>query len=731
MNYQRQTFALSVLFASFVLIGVQPLSSQETGNDEEQQSSESTNGQTSEESDLEGTNKSNKELPELRVTEPQREGYVTKQTSTATRTTTPIDETPFSIQSVPRQVIDDQEATQLSEITRNVSSVFESDPFFGSQRFNIRGFKQTTQLRNGFRDGLLFTNRTKETANIERLEVLKGPASVLHGRLQPGGVVSIITEKPTETPHYRTKVRGGSEKFAEGQIDFSGPLNDSGTVLYRLNALYEQRDGFREPFEQDFEKAFVAPVITWNISDDTLLRLDFEYTDEERPLDRGIVAIGNEVADIPFDRNLQEPGDFVESEQIYASYTFKHRFNQNFKLRNRFQFFQLDTFDISNDPFGTVDSSGNLGRFVFSNDRTATTVASQTNLIGNFRTGTLDHKVMAGVDYNYANDDKIGRTTDAGFGVTSINIFDPVYDDGTPDRSDLDFMSNDDDDTTDSTGVYLQDQISLRDRWHLLVGGRVDNVNQESVDKLSDTTTRQDDEEISPRVGLLYKASERASVYGSYSESFVPNTASRADGSILDPEEGKQYEVGVKTSWLDDRLSATVAAFDITKENVATTDPNNPNFSIPVGEEQSQGIELDVSGDVTDRIQIIGSYSFLDTEVTEDNGPNEGNELPNVPTHGASLWGTYEVNQGTFEGLKFGSGLFYVGDREGNLANDFELDRYLRTDASLSYTFSSWKAKLTLKNLFDTDYITSNNFGQLVQPGKPFTAIFTIDYNFQ
>lgn len=731
MNYQRQTFALSVLFASFVLIGVQPLSSQETGNDEEQQSSESTNGQTSEESDLEGTNKSNKELPELRVTEPQREGYVTKQTSTATRTTTPIDETPFSIQSVPRQVIDDQEATQLSEITRNVSSVFESDPFFGSQRFNIRGFKQTTQLRNGFRDGLLFTNRTKETANIERLEVLKGPASVLHGRLQPGGVVSIITEKPTETPHYRTKVRGGSEEFAEGQIDFSGPLNDSGTVLYRLNALYEQRDGFREPFEQDFEKAFVAPVITWNISDDTLLRLDFEYTDEERPLDRGIVAIGNEVADIPFDRNLQEPGDFVESEQIYASYTFKHRFNQNFKLRNRFQFFQLDTFDISNDPFGTVDSSGNLGRFVFSNDRTATTVASQTNLIGNFRTGTLDHKVMAGVDYNYANDDKIGRTTDAGFGVTSINIFDPVYDDGTPDRSDLDFMSNDDDDTTDSTGVYLQDQISLRDRWHLLVGGRVDNVNQESVDKLSDTTTRQDDEEISPRVGLLYKASERASVYGSYSESFVPNTASRADGSILDPEEGKQYEVGVKTSWLDDRLSATVAAFDITKENVATTDPNNPNFSIPVGEEQSQGIELDVSGDVTDRIQIIGSYSFLDTEVTEENGPNEGNELPNVPTHGASLWGTYEVNQGTFEGLKFGSGLFYVGDREGNLANDFELDRYLRTDASLSYTFSSWKAKLTLKNLFDTDYITSNNFGQLVQPGKPFTAIFTIDYNFQ
>jgi len=670
------------------------------------------------------------------------EQYRVERATTGTRTNTPLRDIPQSIQVVPKEVIEDQQATELSEITRNVSGVFQEASFGGIQdNFNIRGFEQKTFLRNGFREGDDL-ERVRETANVERVEVLKGPASVLHGRLVPGGVINVVTEKPTEEPFFSLEPRAGSFGLVEPSVDISGPLNESGTVRYRLNALYETKDGFRN-FDQDFERTFISPVLSWDISDSTNLTIELEYTDDERPFDRGIVAEAppsEEIVDIPFDRNLQEPDDFNESTQFLASYTLEHRFNDNLKVRNRFQFLEGNRFDTRNEPFGNLgDSFGDIDagpeeilRFVSSNDALERELALQTNLVADFQTGSIDHKVLFGVDLNRSIEDRVSRSTDSGFGVTKINIFDPVYDDGTPSRDELDFKSVDVEIETESLGIYLQDQIAFSDNLKLLLGGRFDLVSQENKDLLDNTTETQDDEAFSPRVGLVYQPIEPLSLYTSFSRSFVPNEGD-GQGNILDPERGTQYEVGLKGELLDGDLSVNLAAFNITKSNVAVGVEGPPaGLQRAIGEQRSRGIELDIAGELADGWKIIASYSHTDAEITEDNDSDqEGNTLPGVPKNGASLWTTYEFQSGNLQGLEIGAGAFFVGNREGNLDNNFELPSYTRVDARLSYSRNNWEAALNFKNLFDIDFVESRGFGRVaIDPGIPFTVIGSFSVEF-
>ncbi|NEQ20722.1 MAG: TonB-dependent siderophore receptor, partial [Microcoleus sp. SIO2G3] len=572
---------------------------------------------------------------EVVVTGEQGDGYRTPNATTATRTDTPLRDIPQSIQVVPEQVLDDQQAVRLQDAVRNVSGVVQGNTFgSGGDTFNLRGFPQFTLLRNGFRDNS--ENRSvRETANLESVEVLKGPASVLYGTLEPGGVINLSTKQPLSEPFYAAEVQVGNFNFIRPTIDFSGPLNSDRSLLYRLNVAYENGDYFRD-YDQEIERFFISPVVTWQISEQTDVTFEFEYLEDKRPFDRGLIAVGREIADIPFDRILGEPDDFSEREQYVASYRLEHRFSENWTLRNAFQFLANDAAYVFLDTDeGLEEDTGELTRSLADQEYTDRNYSLQTNLIGKVATGSIQHTLLFGIDLSRGTQDIDNRRQFDG--IPTQNIFDPVYGFVKPNRDQLPFRV-DIGTATEILGLYVQDQIALTDNLKVLLGGRFDIVNINNTFRQAElgvvtfeSEDEQQEEAFTPRVGIVFQPIEALSLYGSYSESFTPNSATAADGTLLEPETGRQYEVGIKGDLFDGRLSATLAAFDITKSNVATTDPDNPDFSIPIGEQRSRGIELNVAGEIRQGWNIIASYAYIDAEITEDNDGQEGNRLFNAP----------------------------------------------------------------------------------------------------
>lgn len=242
--------------------------------------------------------------------------------------------------------------------------------------------------------------------------------------------------------------------------------------------------------------------------------------------------------------------------------------------------------------------------------------------------------------------------------------------------------------------------------------------------------TVQNNGAFSPRIGLVYQPSKTVSLYASYSNSFRQAEGFKADGGAFEPTRGTQYEVGVKSDFLDGRLSTTLAAYHLTKTNILTEDPNDPAFSVQTGEVRSQGIELDIAGEILPGWKVIASYAYTNAEVTKDNVIPVGNKLRSVPTNQASLWTTYEMQKGNLRGLGFGLGLFYVGERQGDFDNSFQVDGYLRTDAALFYRRDGFKAGINITNLFDTDYVSFSERRTAVQRGAPFTIISSISWEF-
>lgn len=670
---------------------------------------------------------------EVLVTAEAEEGYQVDNATTGTRTDTPLRDVPQSIQVVPRQVLEEQQVIRLNEALRNVSGVRADDSFAGTlDRINIRGFTQDVFLRDGFRES---QSSLRETANLERIEVLKGPASVLYGNLEPGGVVNLVTKKPLSEPYYSAELPVGSYGFFRPNIDLSGPLNEDKTLLYRLNAVYEGSNGFRD-FDQNVDRVFVAPVFTWNIGDNTDLTLEVDYLNDERPFDEGLVALGTGIPDIPYDRIFQDPDARISIEELGVGYQLEHRFSENWTLRNRFRFLSSDSIDFRLTSWNVEEDTEQLDRRWRSNDDLYESYALQTNVVGKFATGSINHTLLFGVDLE--RETRVGKQSrladDPDDPPFLIDIFDPVDRNvPRPDITDLTFLARDEDNRLDRLGIYLQDQISLLDNLKLLVGGRFDLFDQQSKNFLTSTTFNQDRQRFSPRAGLVYQPIEQISLYASFSQSFNPDIFSTtADGSPLEPTIGNQYEVGIKGEFLDGRLSTTLAAYEITKKNVAAINPEDQDFSIPIGEVRSRGIELDIIGEITDGWNIIASYAYTDAEISEGNEFfAAGNRLTNVPENSASLWTTYEVQSGDLEGLGFGVGLFFVGEREGDSDNTFRLPSYVRTDAALYYRRNNWRAALNFQNLFDVDYIRSSaGFRASVYPGEPFTVIGTVSVEF-
>lgn len=643
-------------------------------------------------------------------------------TVTATRTETAAQDVPQAIQVIPQEVIKKRQVNDLTDALRVIPGINSSLSTSLFNNVNIRGFSADFR-RNGLRDSTVGSSAI-QTANIERIEVLKGPASVLYGSGSFGGTVNILTKQPTDEPLYRFDAAIGNFDLYRGAVDLSGPINKSGTVKYRLNVAGETEGSFIDAVGR--KRLLVAPVLSWEIDQNTDITFELEYTNLTADNNFGLPARGtvleNINGDIDRSLNIGAPGrEKREIDTITVGYNFEHRFSDNWRIRNSFQFARRTAPEFTVSGINLLDDQRTLERDYVDVPRfDSNAYLLDTYLIGNFNTGPVKHEMLVGVELFQG--DGGGPFS---FGIAnSIDLF-------TPDNNTLILEEEDsleDKTTNKNLGIYLQDKIEVLDNLILLLGGRFDIAGTQFEDITFGTSDSQTESEFSPRLGIVYKPISDLSLYASYSRSFIPNFFDRnIDGEIFPPQRGTQFEVGTKVA-LTDKFSVNVAYFDISIANVPTSDLDNPAFSIITGEQSSKGVELFASGEILPGWNLIGGYTYNDAKITQDNDIPVGNRIPNNPKHALSLSTTYELQKGDLKGLGFGLGIFFVGKRQGDFDNSFEVPSYTRTDASIFYNRGKFRAALNFKNLFNVNYFENVESDLRVRFGAPFTVIGSISF---
>ncbi|MCC8996221.1 MAG: TonB-dependent receptor [Nitrosomonas sp.] len=675
-------------------------------------------------------------LPEVRVTgftspdAPGNPSYTRTNASTATKSNLPIMQTPISVQVIPRAVIKDQQAVQVEDAIKNVSGVFPGFTFGGfAEEFMIRGFN--TNFAN-YRDGFRVQAARLSLANIERVEVVKGAAANLYGRIEPGGMINLITKRPQAERYYSLNQQFGSFGQYQTLADATGALNQSGTLMYRLNFEYLNKNSFRD--FGFFERYFVAPSLTWKVTPNTQFDLDFMYSNEKSREDYGIVALGNRPADVPRSRFLGEPSQDVATHKLYnTALTFTHAFNDDWRVRARFSHFFRDGDDSQTYPIDLDNVTGILQRGFFRGRGPNNLYQGTVDVTGRFNTASIVHNVLAGWEYygNFAKFKSIVTSADP------INIFNPQYspvNQGNLQINDFTVLN------TNWNGVYFQDQITLFNKLHIMGGGRYDWVTQnngfasgvdQSLDTAQAAATKVSDARFSPRAGIVYQPFEWLSFYGNYVQSLgAANAARDAAGNTLKPQIGEQFEGGFKTSLFDGRLNTNVAYYYLTKQNLATQVPGQ-FFSIPIGKARSQGVEVDVSGEIARGLSLVLTYAYTDTEILE--GDNKGNKLFNVPKHSGSIWTRYTMQNEALRGLSFGAGVFVLDKRPGDTANTYFLPSQARVDAMVRYQLPVAKSRFSVQfnayNLADqTLYGGTIGDRFSVNVGMPRTFVGSIHY---
>ncbi|QSA96558.1 TonB-dependent receptor [Methylococcus sp. EFPC2] len=637
--------------------------------------------------------------------------YTARKSSSATKSDTPILETPVNIQVVPKAVLDDQQIIQMTQALRNVSGVATSIGSGGlSDDIFLRGFRTSTQFRNGFRIDSGFSSiGTRQMANVERIEVIKGPASVMYGRMEPGGMVNIVTKLPLATPYYALQQQFGSYDLYRTTADATGPLTSDDTLLYRFNASFESSGSFRELV--DNERTFLAPVLTWNIGPRTQATLEMEYRHDNLNYDNMTWPyIDGHFIKKSRSSNLMERAPSKVDETL-VGLNWSHEFNDDWKLAQRFVVDLRDTDQVWVSAASADLLQGNLLQRTYyripgQNDTYYTTM----DLTGHIDTWGLKHTLLIGGDF-YRTDQKNHPYMAE---LAPIDIYHPVHDSRLTSPLVTGWEPNDN--SADYFGAYAQDQIKLPYGIHVMGGFRYQYVKQWDNRAVQDLIS---DDAVTPRVGVLWQPQNWISLYGNYVENFGNSNmgAQTATGKPLPPESAQQWETGAKFEFFEGRLSATLAYYDITKQNVVTRDPNDPSglFSVAAGEVRSQGPEVDIRGEILPGWNVIATYANFDTRVTKDNNGLQGLRLYAVPRNMGSLWSTYDFQDGPLEGLKVGGG---VAARDGSTDgsdNGYQTASYATADLLAAYTFKVGKSKLTaqfnVNNLLDKTYFTDAYLG--------------------
>lgn len=623
------------------------------------------------------------------------------------KTNTSLLETPQSISVIPREMIELRGSQQTSEALRYSAGIttdsYGYDPR-GYEWINIRGFDSfNSQYLDGMR---LYNYEMMETYGLERIELLKGPSSVLFGQSTPGGLINNVSKKPKSERFGEIGVEVGTGESYEGSIDFGDVLLGDDTLAFRLVSLYRNTEEDPNGNPVNSERIFVAPSLTWKPTEDTTLTLLGSYLRWESTQvpeyfkgPRGLVKTNNLTWDSEF------------SEIWRVGYEFEQKFGENVTFRQNARYSHYDS----------------ASRYLYINDLISPTeldlVASSYGVANRAWTldnqiewrlehGSIKHTLLTGFDYGYATSDD--HTYEGA--APSLDLLRPVSNRPFSAPNDLVSLYSQ---KVRQYGVYAQDQIKLADHWVAVGSLRHDWVTTETGDRIGGgSLDEQDDKALSYRVGLMYLADNGLAPYASYSTSFFPNSGIDASGVAFDPTEGNQYEVGLKYAPKDFRGAFTVSAFHLTQDNVLTTDPRNQIYQKASGEWTSKGVEFEGNIGITEQINLYGSLTLMDIEITKSEDGDEGKTPGQTPERTASGWVTYSFTEGALEGLTLGSGIRYTGSNYQDSSNTAKNDSLVSVDLVARYVRGPWTLALNVDNVADDTTYSSDGIGYYQSAGR-------------
>ncbi|WP_430707818.1 TonB-dependent siderophore receptor [Pseudomonas benzopyrenica] len=660
------------------------------------------------------------------------QGYRATRASTASKSDVPIKEEAQSVQTVTPQLIQDYEVRTLDDAAKFVSGVTQSNTLAGTKdAFVKRGFGSNAD-GSIFRDGVRSNLSHNFDATAERVEVLKGPASLLYGALEPGGLINVVSKQP----QYQQRTTLSGSAYSEGGgnlgVDTTGPLGDSG-FAYRLIAERQSEDYWRN-YGVD-QHSLVAPSLSWT-GERASLTLAYSYNDYSGPVDRGTVFVNGHPSSASYDKRLDEKWSESKGITETASARYEYQLSDDWKTRLIYAW-NNDRYSLDFAQPVSLAANGNLLRTANGAHYDYETTYASWDFIGRQDLLGQRHDLLVGLDHE-DNDQYRGNTyRNNNASRRNININAPVYG-GLAAPSLLSTTQSDQDSSLESTSLYFKDNWHLNDRWILVLGGRYQSFKQYSDQGLGrDYVVNLDkrDQAALPLAGVVFQATDTLSLYGNYSRSFVPNTTVDDRGNTFDPEEGRSFEVGAKYD-LTPGLNLNVALYDIQKKNVVTTS-NVAGLSVSeaAGKVGSRGLEVDLTGHLAERWDMIATYAYDHTEVLDDPS-NEGKRLPQAPKHSGSLYLTHHLLvPSNLGGWHLGGGARYVGERAGDAANSFYMSSYTVADAFLRWdlpvTGYQTRLQLNVDNLFDKEYYPSSANSPLqVAVGEPRTARLSATVSF-
>ncbi len=680
----------------------------------------------------------------------ETKGYVARRTATGTKTDTSMLENPQAISVVTRERMDDMGVQRLDEALRYTSGVRSDSGGANNAADNIylRGYAISFTYRDGLRLRPLgfFGMFSEEPYGMERVEVLKGPTSILYGQADPGGMVNSISKRPTDYDRGEFGLSAGTGHRRQAKFDVSGALNDEKTLMYRLVGLGREADGLYDHTDDD--RGYIAPSFTWRPNDQTSLTVLASYQKNKALAPTTIpwaaVNGSSPYGKVPMDRFVGEPSfDFEEVESTSLGYEFSHEFNDTWTVRQNVRWSDFDnqenylarSFGLSSTglitgPDGVPGAS--INRQWQIRHAYGSHLALDNQLQASFDTGPISHTALFGIDYSWSKSVRNERWGNA----TPINVFDPTY--GSPVDTSVNASWVNNLQRSTQVGYYFQDQLKW-DRWVLTVGGREDRARTQTEDRFTDIETAdQHWRDFTGRAGLVYLFDNGFAPYVSYSESFNPvvGTTGPARGSKpFEPETAKQYEVGVRYQPPGTDTQITLSVYDLTKQNAVTTDPQDLFNSIQTGEIRSKGVELEAITTVMDDLKLTGSLSYSDVKVTKSNDGNEDKRPFKAPAKLASLWADYAIPFDPLQGLSVGAGVRYTGWTFGDSMNTFKVPSYTLYDAAVRYDLGKLdpslrgaQAAVNVNNLTNKYYVASCFFYQACNLGEGRSVVAELTY---
>lgn len=687
-------------------------------------------------------------------------GFVAPVSATATKTDTPLLETPQSISVVTRDQIEAQAAQTLNSILRYTPGVtVETRGVVGRlDQFTIRGFS-APQFLDGMRlFGGRDANPTVDFYRLERVDILRGPASVMFGQSGPGGLVNLVSKRPTEQPYREFMLQGGTYGSFRAGADLSGALNENRSLLGRVVTSYArsdtQIDGARE------ERYYIAPSVTLRPSTDTTITLLGLYQRDPWGGTYGGVPAYGSVLPNPRGRISTsfwdgDPGfDRLDRTQYQIGYLAEHRFTEGLTARQNFRYAHSEAYYRQANGSTLLPDYRTYTRGITATDVTFDAVTLDNQLEGRFHTGPLHHTLLGGLDYYNVNSDTYASTFTQ-VGVPSIDIFAPVYNVRIPDAR----YSNRTRQEQSGTGLYAQDQIRLGPL-SIHLGGRQDwydsTTRATTLATGATTRTPQETSAFTGRAGIVYRTEIGLAPYYSYTESFEPQTGTVSPargGTPFDPTTGQQHEIGLRYQPPGTNALFSAALFDLRRQNVPTQDPQDLRYQIQTGEVRSRGLELEAKASLAVGLDVTASYTYLDSEITNSNStvtldrglgtrtstrPQRGTEPTAVPNHMAAVWANYTFQEGApAAGLGIGGGIRYVGQTWGDTANTLRVPDYTLVDLMARYDLGRISPNLqgaslqvNVNNLLDKDYVSSCLSYQWCWYGYRRSVIATLRHRF-